>query len=184
MHAVVKNAENRMQKCIEGLKLDMSRIRTGRAHPSLLEHIHVNYYGSDMPLNQVANISVSDPRTLTLTPWDKKMIPAIEKAIMISDLGLNPSTTGELIRVPLPALTEDRRKELIKVVRSEAEQTRVNIRTARRDANNSLKDFLKKSEITEDEEHRLVDAIQKLTDRFIAEVDKLLAAKEVDLMAV
>jgi len=184
MHIIVKNAETRMQKCIDGLKQDMTRIRTGRAHPSLLEHIHVDYYGSEMPLNQVANIAVSDSRTLTLSPWDKKMIPAIEKAIMTSDLGLNPSTSGEVVRVPLPALTEERRKELIKVVRAEAEHTRVSVRNARRDANNSLKENLKKNEITEDEEHRLVDAIQKLTDRFVVEVDKLLAAKEVDLLAI
>ncbi|MDX1902485.1 MAG: ribosome recycling factor [Gammaproteobacteria bacterium] len=183
-HAVVQNAEVRMQKSVESLKQDMSRMRTGRAHPSLLEHLRVEYYGSEMPLNQVANITISDARTLTLTPWDKKMIPVIEKAIMTSDLGLNPATSGEVIRVPLPALTEERRKEFIKVVRAEAENARVSIRNARRDANNTLKDNLKKNEITEDEERRLQDAIQKLTDRFVAEVDKLLAAKESDLMAI
>lgn len=184
MNAVVKNAEVRMQKSVESFKQEMSRMRTGRAHPSLLEHLRVEYYGSEMPLNQVANIAISDARTLTLTPWDKKMIPVIEKAIMTSELGLNPATSGDLIRVPLPALTEERRKEFIKVVRAEAENARVSIRNARRDANNALKDQVKKSEITEDEERRLQDTVQKLTDRFVAEVDKLLATKETDLMAV
>lgn len=184
MHKVVKDAEARMQKGIEVFKVAMSKIRTGRAHPSLLDHIRVEYYGNETPLSQVANITIGDARTLVLTPWEKKMIPVIEKAIMTSDLGLNPATTGEVIRIPLPALTEDRRKELIRVVRGEAETARVSIRNVRRDANAELKELLKNKEIAEDEERRLTDAIQKSTDKFITEVDKLLSGKEAELMAV
>lgn len=183
MHKIVKDAEGRMQKGIEAFKLAMSKMRTGRAHPSLLDQIRVDYYGTPTPLSQVSNITVGDARTLVITPWEKKMIPVIEKAIMTSDLGLNPATSGELIRVPLPALTEERRKDLIKVVKSEAETARVSIRNVRRDANNASKELLKNKEIAEDEERRLTDAIQKLTDKFVAEVDQLLAAKETDLMA-
>ncbi len=183
-HAVVKNVESRMQKGIEAFRHELSRVRTGRAHPGILEHVRVDYYGNETPLQQVANVAVGDARTLVITPWEKKMIPLIEKAVMTSDLGLNPVTSGDVIRVPLPPLTEERRKELIKVVRAEAETARVSIRTARRDANTALKESLKKREMTEDEERRLSESIQKLTDRFVAEVDQLLATKEADLMAV
>ena len=184
MHKVLKDAEVRMQKSIESFKHEMSKLRTGRAHPSLLEHIRVDYYGSETPLSQVANITVGDARTLVITPWEKRMSPVIEKAIMTSGLGLNPAAAGEIIRVPLPALTEERRKDLIKVLRNEAENARVSIRNARRDANNTFKELLKDKEIAEDEEHRLTDAAQKLTDKFIAEVEQLLAVKETDLMAI
>lgn len=184
MSNVLKDAEMRMQKGIESYKNDRSKVRTGRAHPSLLDHVRVDYYGTETPLSQIANISVGDARTLVITPWEKRMTQAIEKAIMTSDLGLNPSSTGELIRVPLPALTEERRKELTKVVRNEAEAARVSIRNARRDANNALKEQLKKKEIAEDEVHRLEETIQKLTDKYIAEVDHLLSAKETELMAI
>lgn len=184
MSNVLKDAEMRMQKGIESYKNDISKVRTGRAHPSLLDHVRVDYYGTETPLSQIANISVGDARTLVITPWEKRMTQAIEKAIMTSDLGLNPSSTGELIRVPLPALTEERRKELTKVVRNEAEAARVSIRNARRDANNALKEQLKKKEIAEDEVHRLEETIQKLTDKYIAEVDHLLSAKETELMAI
>lgn len=182
MHNVIKDAETRMQKCIEAYKHELSRLRTGRAHPSLLDHIRIDYYGNETPLSQVANVSISDARTLVITPWEKKLTPIIEKAILTSDLGLNPATSGEVIRVPLPALTEERRKDLIKVVKSEAENARVNIRNVRRDANNALKELTKKKEIVEDEERRLTDNVQKLTDKYIAEVEGLLTAKETDLM--
>jgi len=184
MHKEIKEAEVRMQKSIESFKHDISKLRTGRAHPSLLDQIRVDYYGSETPLNQVAGVTVSDARTLTVTPYEKRMIPVIEKAIMTSGLGLNPATSGEVIRIPLPALTEERRKDLIKVLKNEGEAARVSIRNARRDANNALKELLKKKEIAEDEERRLTDAVQKLTDKFIAEVDNLLSVKEADLMAI
>lgn len=184
MQKVLKDSEARMQKSIEAFKHEMSKLRTGRAHPSLLESIRVDYYGNETPLSQVANVTVGDARTLVITPWEKRMTPVIEKAIMASGLGLNPATAGEIIRVPLPALTEERRKDLIKVVRNEAENARVSIRNARRDANTVLKEALKKKEIAEDEERRMTDSVQKLTDKFIAEVDHLLAAKETDLMAI
>lgn len=183
MHKVIADAENRMRKSIESFKHEISKLRTGRAHPSLLDHIRVDYYGSETPLSQVANISIADARTLVITPWEKKMAQVIEKAIIASDLGLNPASSGDLIRVPLPALTEERRKELIKVVKSEAEAGRVSIRNVRRDANNALKELLKSKDIAEDEERRLSDSIQKLTDKYIAEVDQLLVSKEADLMA-
>jgi ribosome recycling factor len=184
MQAVIKDAESRMVKCIEAFKAEIAKLRTGRATPSILDHVRVDYYGSEMPINQVANVNVSDARTLTITPWEKSMVPAIEKAIFNSGLGLNPATTGAVIRVPMPALNEERRKELIKVVRAEAENARVSVRNARRDANATLKELLKAKEITEDEERRFSDSIQKLTDKFVAEVDTLLAAKEADLMAI
>lgn len=184
MHQAIKESETRMQKSIESFKLAMSKLRTGRAHPSLLDHLRVDYYGNETPLSQVSNISVADARTLVITPWEKRLIPLIEKAIMTSDLGLNPNTAGDVIRVPLPALTEDRRKDLIKVLKNEAETARVSIRNARRDANNGLKECTKKKEIAEDEERRLTDSVQKLTDKYIAEVDSLLSAKEADLMAI
>ncbi|MBI5451545.1 MAG: ribosome recycling factor [Gammaproteobacteria bacterium] len=181
---IKKDAQARMAKSVEALKGEFAKIRTGRASPSLLDHIRVDYYGSMMPLSQVANISASESRTLTISPWEKNMVSAIEKAIMTSDLGLNPSTAGSVIRVILPPLTEERRKEMIKVVRSEAEAARVAIRNIRRDANTDCKELLKEKEITEDDERRAEDEVQKLTDRFVAEVDTLLAAKEKDLMEI
>lgn len=184
MSTVVKDADARMRKCIEAYKNEIAKLRTGRASPAILDHVRIDYYGSEMPINQVANITVSDARTLTITPWEKKMVQAIEKAILNSDLGLNPATTGDVIRVPMPALNEERRKELIKVVRNEAEAARVSVRNVRRDANNALKEMLKKKEITEDEERKLGDDIQKLTDKFVAEVDQLTTVKETDLMAI
>lgn len=184
MHKVIKDADVRMQKGIEAFKQAMAKLRTGRANASLLEHIRVDYYGNQVPLSQVSNVTVGDARTLVITPWEKRMTPVIEKAIMTSDLGLNPVTSGELIRVPLPAITEERRKEFIKLVRNEAESARVSIRNVRRDANAAIKELLKNKEIAEDEERRLTDATQKLTDKFINDVDILLAAKEKDLMAI
>ena len=184
MHRVIKDAEVRMRKSIEAFKTEIAKLRTGRANPGILDHVRVDYYGSEMPINQVANINVSDARTLTITPWEKKMVPVIEKAILNSDLGLNPATSGDIIRVPMPALNEERRKELIKVVRNEAEAARVSIRNVRRDANGEFKELLKAKEITEDEERRLGDEIQKITDKFVAEVDQLTTAKETDLMAI
>ncbi len=181
---IISDAEVRMGKSVEALKGELAKLRTGRAHPSLLEHIHVDYYGSDVPLNQVANIAASDARTLAVTPWEKGMVAKVEKAIATSDLGLNPMTSGEVIRVPLPALTEERRRELGRVVRHEGEGARVAIRNIRRDANNDFKALLKERDITEDDERRAQDGVQKLTDRFIAEVDKLLEAKEKDLMEI
>ena len=173
-----------MVKSIESLRQEFSKVRTGRAHTSLLDHIRVSYYGSEVPLNQVANVSVQDPRTLGVAPWEKKMVPEVEKAIRNSDLGLNPVTTGDLMRVPLPALTEERRKDMIRVVRHEAESARVAVRNIRRDAIHSVKELLKEKEITEDEERRAEEDIQKITDKHIADVDKLLAGKEADLMEI
>jgi ribosome recycling factor len=184
MHKIIQDADVRMQKGIEAFKSAMSKVRTGRANPSLLEHIRVDYYGNLVPLSQVSNITVADARTLAISPWEKKMTPVIEKAIMTADLGLNPVTSGDLIRVPLPAITEERRKDLIKVVRNEAETARVSIRNVRRDANAVIKELLKNKEIAEDEERRLNDATQKLTDKFTAIVEVTLAAKEKDLMAI
>jgi ribosome recycling factor len=184
MLKVISDTETHMQKSIEAFKLEMSKVRTGRAHPSLLDHVRVDYYGNETPLNQVSNITIGDARTLVVTPWEKRMTQVIEKAILAAGLGLNPTTSGDLIRIPLPALTEERRKDLTKIVRHEAETARVSIRNLRRDANAALKELLKKKEIAEDEERRLVDAVQKLTDKYTAEVDHLLAAKEKDLMAI
>ena len=184
MHKVIQDTETRMQKCIEAFKLEMSKVRTGRAHPSLLDQVRVEYYGNETPLSQVSNITIGDARTLLITPWEKRMTPAIEKAVLAAGLGLNPTTSGDIIRIPLPALTEERRKDLTKVVRQEAETARVSIRNLRRDANAALKDLLKNKEIAEDEERRLMDNVQKLTDKYSAEVDHLLAAKEKDLMAM
>lgn len=177
-----KDAEARMKKSIESLKSELSKLRTGRAHTSLLDHITVDYYGVATPLSQVAAVNVADARMLTVTPWEKAMVPVVEKAIMTSDLGLNPSTSGSLIRVPLPALTEERRKEMIRVVRHEGEQAKVAIRNIRRDANNDAKELLKEKEITQDEERQAEEAIQKLTDKHIADVDAMLATKEKDLL--
>lgn len=176
------DADKRMAKSIEALKNELSKLRTGRAHVSLLDHVTVDYYGNPTPLSQVANINVSDARTLTVSPWEKAMVPVVEKAILTSDLGLNPATSGSVIRVPLPPLTEERRKDMIKLVRHEGENARVAIRNIRRDANASLKGMLKDKEITEDEERQAEDSIQKLTDKHIAEVEKVLEVKEKDLM--
>ncbi len=181
---IIQNADQRMNKSVAALKHELVKIRTGRAHPSLLEHISVNYYGTEVPLNQAANINVLDSRTLSVTAWDKSTIPIIEKAILNSDLGLNPVTAGEVIRVPLPPLTEERRKELTKVVRAEAEKARVAVRNIRRDANHSLKNMIKDKDITEDDERKDEDQVQKLTDAHIAEIDKLLEDKEKDLMEI
>lgn len=181
---IQQDAEIRMNKSLETLSHNLAKLRTGRAHPSLLETITVLYYGNVTPLNQVANITIEDARTLSVTAWEKSMVQAIDKAIRASDLGLNPATAGTVIRVPLPALTEERRKELVRHVKNEAEDARVAIRNIRRDANNEIKQLLKAKTITEDEERRGEEAIQKLTDRFIAEVDKLIANKEAELMQI
>ena len=181
---IQKRASERMKKSIESLKHELAKIRTGRAHPSLLEHVRVSYYGSDVPLSQVANVTAEDARMLAITPYERTMIPVIEKAIMTSDLGLNPNTTGVVIRVPLPALTEQRRKELAKVARHEAENGRVAVRNIRRDANNELKAAVKDKRISEDEEKRSQDQVQKLTDQHIKEIDALLEDKEKDLLAI
>ena len=181
---IKNNATARMQKSLDSLKSELAKLRTGRAHPSLLEHITVEYYGNQVPLSQAANVTSSDARTLTVTPWDKNMVQPIEKAILTSDLGLNPATSGAVIRVPLPALTEERRRDMIKVVRAEAEHGRVAIRNVRRDANNELKTLLKDKKISEDDERRSQDEIQKLTDKYIADTDKLLEVKEKELMEV
>jgi ribosome recycling factor len=179
-----KTAESKMQKSLEALKNDLLKIRTGRAHTGLLDHVQVDYYGSMVPVNQVANITLVDARTIGVQAWEKNMAQKIEKAIRDSDLGLNPASQGELIRVPMPALTEERRKEMIKVVKNEGETAKVAIRNLRRDANTHLKDALKKHEIPEDDERKAQDDIQKLTDRYVAEVDKMLAHKEAELMQV
>ncbi len=181
---IKKSAEQKMHKSIETLKADLAKVRTGRAHTGILDHVQVDYYGTMMPIPQVANVTLADARTIGVQPWEKKMIPVVEKAIRDSDLGLNPATQGDLIRVPMPALTEERRKDLIKVVRHEAENARVAVRNIRRDANAHLKEALKKKECSEDDERRAQDEIQKLTDRSIAEIDKVLAAKEADLLVI
>jgi ribosome recycling factor len=179
-----KDAETRMQSSLDALGVNFNKIRTGRAHPSILDGIRVEYYGADTPLNQMANIGVEDARTLTVTAWDRSSIPSIEKAIMKSDLGLNPSTAGEVMRIPMPALTEETRKGYIKQARSEAEAARVSLRNARRDANSLLKELVKEKEISEDDERRGQDQIQKLTDSFVARVEEMLAAKEADLLEI
>lgn len=179
-----QQAEERMKKTIDSLRVELTKLRTGRAHPSLLDHVMVSYYGNDMPLSQVASITAADARTLLVTPWEKAQIPAIEKAILSSDLGLNPATSGTAIRVPLPALTEARRKDLVKVVKAEAENARIVLRNIRRDANQIAKDLLKAKEMSEDDERRASDAIQKITDKYVAEVDKIVASKEAELMEV
>ena len=179
---VIEDAKVRMSKSVASLEQDFDRIRTGRAHVNLLDHIHAEYYGSEVPLNQVANISVDDARTLSVIPWEKNMIPVVEKAIMRSDLGLNPSTAGSVIRIPLPPLTEERRRGLVKVVKQEAENGRVAVRNIRRDANGDLKNLLKEKVVSEDQERRAQEGIQKLTDTYIGQVDTALAAKEKELM--
>jgi ribosome recycling factor len=181
---ITQSVTGRMVKSVESLRHDFARIRTGRAHPSLLEHIAVNYYGTETPLPKCANVTVEDARTLCITAWDKSMVQAIEKAILTSDLGLNPHSAGTVIRVPMPPLTEERRKSLVKIVRGEAESARVAMRNIRRDANAEIKEALKEKLISEDEERRGQEQIQKLTDKFIEEVEKLLKEKEADLMAV
>ena len=179
-----KDAESRMRKSVDALGTALNKIRTGRAHPSLLDGVRVSYYGSEMPLSQVANITVEDGRMLVVTPWEKNMVPDVEKAIMKSDLGLNPLTAGTVIRLPMPALTEETRKGYIKQARHEAEAARVAVRNIRKDVNGDLKDLLKDKAISEDEERRALDDVQKLTDRFVAEIDQQLAGKEKDLMEI
>ncbi|TVP54991.1 MAG: ribosome recycling factor [Halomonadaceae bacterium] len=179
-----QDAEQRMKKAMESLEKALNRIRTGRAHPSLLDGITVDYYGQETPLSQVASVNVEDGRTLAISPWEKNMIPVIEKAIMTSDLGLNPSSTGDLIRLPMPALTEESRKTYVRQARHEAENGRVAIRNVRRDVNNDIKELLKEKEITEDDERRAMDDIQKITDKFISLIDSELKQKEQDLMQV
>ncbi|HEB57085.1 MAG TPA: ribosome recycling factor [Gammaproteobacteria bacterium] len=179
-----KDAETRMGKSIEALKNDLGKIRTGRAHTSLLDHITLDYYGAQVPLSQVANISVSDARTLAVTPWEKQMVAPIEKAIMTSDMGLNPMTAGEVIRVPLPPLTEERRKDMIKIVRQEGEGAKIAVRNIRRDVLGDFKSLQKDKEITEDEERHAQEDVQKITDRYVAMIDELLKDKEKDLMEI
>jgi ribosome recycling factor len=181
---VRKNAEQKMQKSLESLKIDLAKIRTGRAHTGLLDHVMVEYYGSMVAVNQVANVNLGDARTLNVQPYEKSMIGKVEKAIRDCDLGLNPATNGDLIRVPMPMLTEERRKEMTKIVRTEGENAKVALRNVRRDANDALKRLTKDKEISEDDERRMQDEVQKLTDKYVAEVDKLLQVKEVELMAV
>ena len=181
---IKKQAEQKMQKSIETLRNDLGKIRTGRAHVGLIDHVTVDYYGAETPLNQVANVTLIDARTIGVQPYEKKMLSTVEKAIRDSDLGLNPSSFGELVRIPMPALTEERRRDLTKVVRSECEIGRVAVRNVRRDAITQLKDLLKSKDISEDDERRAAEDVQKLTDRFVNEVDKMMAAKEAELMAV
>ncbi len=181
---IMSDARERMARSLEALAHNFNKIRTGRAHPSLLDDIRVEYYGAETPLNQMANVTVEDGRTLAVTAWDKGVVPDIEKAILKSDLGLNPATAGEVIRIPMPPLTEETRKGFIKQARQEAESARVSVRNARRDANGMLKDLLKEKEISEDEERRAQDEVQKLTDRFIADVEKALEEKESDLLEI
>jgi ribosome recycling factor len=179
-----KTTEQKMQKSIETLKADLAKVRTGRAHPGILDHIHVDYYGSPTQLSQVANVTLVDARTIGVQPWEKKMVQVVEKAIRESDLGLNPATSGDQIRVPMPALTEERRRELTKVVKSEGEDAKIAIRNLRRDANNQFKDELKAKSVSEDEERRAQDDMQKLTDRNIAEIDRMVVQKEAEIMTV
>jgi len=177
------DAADRMRKSVEALRHELAKIRTGRAHPSLLDHIMVSYYGSEVPIKQVANVTAEDARTLAVVPWEKGMVKAVEKAIMQSDLGLNPNTAGNVIRVPMPPLTEERRRDLIKVARHEAEQARVAVRNIRRDANSELKEMVKEKMISEDDEHRGQEVIQKLTDQQVKDIDQVLDEKEADLMS-
>ena len=181
---IKKITEGKMQKTVETLKHDLAKVRTGRAHTGLLDHIMVEYYGSMTLLTQVANVTLIDARTIGVQPWEKNMVSKVEKAVRDSDLGLNPATNGDMIRVPMPALTEERRKDLTKIVRSEAEGARVSVRNVRRDANNDLKVLLKDKDISEDDERRGQEEVQKLTDKYIVEIDKLLAEKEKDLLSM
>jgi ribosome recycling factor len=179
---IKSDAAERMGKSVHALETELAKLRTGRAHPSLLEHINVSYYGADTPLNQVANVTVEDGRTLVVQPWEQNLVSAVEKAIMESDLGLNPNTAGTVIRIPLPPLTEERRKDLAKIVRNEGEQAKVAVRNIRRDANGDLKNLVKEKLITEDDEHRGQEVIQKLTDQHVKEIDQRVEQKEKDLM--
>ena len=181
---IKKGAEQKMAKTLETLKVDLGKVRTGRAHAGILDHVMVDYYGTRTAVPKVASVQLADARTITVQPWEKKLVPAIEKAIRDSDLGLNPASAGDVIRVPMPSLTEERRKDLIKVVRHEAETARVAVRNVRRDANEHLKKLLKDHKVAEDDERHAQADVQKLTDRFVAEIDKVLHAKEADLMAV
>lgn len=181
---IKKNVEQKMAKSLEALKADFGKVRTGRAHTGILDHVTVDYYGNPTPVNQVANVTLTDARTIGVQPYEKNMIGPIEKAIRDSDLGLNPATNGDIIRVPMPMLTEERRRDLIKVVKSEAENAKVAVRNIRRDANEQLKKLLKDKAVSEDDERRAQDDVQKYTDRFVAEIDKALQVKEADLMAV
>ena len=181
---IQKTTEQKMQKSVEALKHDYAKVRTGRAHTGLLDHITVDYYGSMVPLQQVAQVGLGDARTITVQPWEKKMIPVVEKAIRDSDLGLNPTTSGDIVRVPMPPLTEQRRKELVKVVRHEGENAKVAVRNLRRDANHHVKELLKAKQISEDDDRRAEETIQKLTDRFVSEIDKMIADKEKEVMTV
>lgn len=181
---ITEDAESRMQKSVDALGHELQKIRTGRAHPSLLDHLSVPYYGNDTPLKQVANVSVEDSRTLVVTPWEKDMVKAVEKAIMTADLGLNPSTAGTVIRIPMPPLTAERRRDLVRIVRQEAEGAKVAVRNIRRDANSDFKELLKEKEVSEDEARAAEDGIQKLTDTYVAKIDAVLAAKETELMEV
>lgn len=181
---IKQDTQTRMGKSVESLKTELTKIRTGRAHTSLLDHVMVEYYGSEVPIAQAATVSVEDARTLAVSPWEKALVPVIEKAIMSSDMGLNPVTSGDVIRVPLPALTEERRKDFVKLVRQEAEQCRVAVRNIRRDANADLKELVKEKEISEDDEHGALEVIQKLTDKHIQQIDEVLAGKEKELMEI
>jgi ribosome recycling factor len=181
---IQKSTEQKMQKSVDALKADLTKIRTGRAHTGLLDHIQVDYYGSMVPIGQVAQVGLGDARTITVQPWEKKMIPVVEKAIRDSDLGLNPATSGDIVRVPMPVLTEQRRKELVKVVKHEGENAKIAVRNLRRDANHHVKEMLKAKSISEDDDRRAEEAIQKMTDRFVGEVDKLIAEKEKEVLTV
>ena len=181
---IADDAKSRMGKSVKSFGSDLTRLRTGRAHPSLLDHVTVDYYGTRTPITQTANVAVEDARTLTVTAWDKTMVDAIEKAILESDLGLNPATAGMVIRIPLPALTEERRKELIKVIKHEAEQAKVAVRNIRRDAISHMKDLVKEKEISKDDEHRGEDVVQKLTDEHVAKIDEIVASKEKETLEI
>ncbi len=184
LNTLKRDSEKRMQKCVEILSAQLMKLRTGRANAALLDHVRVDYYGSEVPVSQVANVTVEDARTISITPWEKTMVGAIEKAILTSDLGLTPNTAGTTMRINLPPLTEERRKELVKVVKGEAEQTKVQVRGIRRDANQTVKDMVKDKLITTDDEKRAETDIQKLTDQYVAKVDDVAAAKEKELMAI
>ena len=181
---IKKQATDKMAKSVDTLKHDLAKVRTGRAHPGLVDHLKVDYYGTETPIPQVANVTLADARTIQIQPWDKKMVQAVEKAIRDSDLGVNPATTGDVIRVPMPALTEERRREMTKIVKHEGENAKVAVRNIRRDAITHLKDLLKNHDVREDEEKRAQDEVQKMTDKAIADIDRLVAEKEKDLMAV
>lgn len=181
---ITSDAKKRMGKSVDSLRSELTKIRTGRAHPSLLDHLTVDYYGNETPIKQVANVTVEDSRTLAVAPWEKQMVAVVEKAIINSSLGLNPSTAGNLIRIPMPPLTEERRRELVKVVKGEGENTKIAIRNIRRDANSDFKELLKEKEISEDECRQAEDGIQKLTDKYVANVDEVIAVKEKELMEI